>query len=214
MIGTKQILNFIIQYCIDDPKLRVSSFSTRESDYHNLQSEIDNLELAQQKELILEIFESLWLLPNHIDLYEVGHSNENVFQECITYFINGDFINDQNVIFFMIDKEKYISNILNAFYDQFPIEGLNMNDPIKANAFREYKNSQSLEAIQEFWAIFIKYQILFFKYGKNGLGFDEWNNFSLSVYNELFFAENKTLIFDQLNNVLSQILNPKEYMLD
>lgn len=214
MINSKHILHYILKYCIDDPKLRVSSFSTRESDDNNLHSEIDILELAQQKKIILEIFESLWLLPNHIDLYEVGHSNENVFQECITYFINGDFINDQNVIFFMIDKEKYISNILNAFYNQFPIEGLNLNDPIKANAFREYKNSQSLEAIKEFWVIFIKYQILFFKYGKNGLGFDEWNNFSLSVYNELFFAENKTPIFDKLNNVLSQILNPKEYMLD
>lgn len=214
MINSKHILHYILKYCIDDPKLRVSSFSTRESDYHKLHSEIDILELAQQKKIILEIFESLWLLPNHIDLYEVGHSNENVFQECITYFINGDFINDQNVIFFMIDKEKYISNILNAFYDQFPIEGLNLNDPIKANSFIEYKNSQSLEAIKEFWTVFIKYQILFFKYGKNGLAFDEWNNFSLSVYNELFFAENKTLIFDKLNNVLSKILNPKEYMLD
>ena len=60
--------------------------------------------------------------------------------------------------------------------------------------------------------VFIQLQIVYFKYKKNDLGFDEWSNFGLPVYNDLCKAEIKRPILDKVNIVLSHILNPKEFM--
>ncbi len=212
MINSTQILHFILKHCIDNPKLNVLSFSMKESDYEKSQSNNDSSQFSEQKELILKILETLWLVPEHIDFNVLGYANDSVFEDCIAFFVNGDFINEENVVFLIIDKRDYISNILNTFYEQFPIDGLDKNNSKQANSFNQYINNKSLYDIKEFWTVFIKYQIVYFKYKRNGLGFDEWNNFGLEVYNDLIKAEIKRPILDKVDIVLTHILNPKEFL--
>jgi hypothetical protein len=212
MIDSNQILNFILKHCIEDPKLRFLSFSLKDSDFEKIQSQNGALQFSEQKELILKILETLWLIPDHLDLNLVGYTDDSVFEECIAFFINGEFINDENAVFLMIEKRDYVSKIINTFYEQFPIEGLDKNDNKQSIAFKEYINSQTLHDIKEFWTVFIKYQIVYFKYKRNGLGIDEWSNFGLQVYNDLIRAEIKRPILDKVNNVLSLIINPKEFV--
>jgi hypothetical protein len=212
MIDSTQILHFILKFCIDDPKLHLLSFSMKDSDYEKFQSLNDPKQFSEEKELILKILETLWLVPEHIDFNEVGYANDSVFEECIAFFINGDFINEENVVFHMIDKRHYISNILVTFYEQFPVEGRDIYDSKQTDFFKEYINRLTLHDIKEFWSVFIQLQIVYFKYKKNDLGFDQWSNFGLPVYNDLCTIEMKRPIFDKVNIVLSHILNPKEFM--
>ncbi len=213
-MDSTDILRFIIKHCIDDPKLTVLSYSMKNTDYEKIQSPVESVEFCEQKELILKILESLWLLPEHIDLARVGYNNELAYEECMKYFINGEFINENNVIFYLTNTNDYVLHILKTFYEEFPIEGLDLNDPKNAERFNVYLKEHTLLNIQEFWKVFIRYQIVLFKYNKNGLGMDEWNNFGLSVYNELMSSTNKVPILNKINNVLTHILNPKEYILE
>ena len=123
MINSTKILHFILNFCIDDPKLNVLSFSMKDSDYEKYQNLNDSKQFSEKKELILKILETLWLVPEHIDFNEVGYTNDLIFEECIAFFINGDFINEENVVFLMIDKGDYITDILITFHELFPIEG-------------------------------------------------------------------------------------------
>ena len=211
MINSTQILHFILKFCIDDPKLNVLSFSMKDSDYEKYQNLNDSKQFSEKKELILKILEKLWLLPEHIDFNEVGYANDLVFEECIAFFINGDFINEENVVFLMIDKRDYITDILITFHELFPVEGRDIYDSKQTDFFKEYINRLTLQDIKEFWAVFIQLQIVYFKYKKNDLGFDEWSNFGLPVYNDLCKAEIKRPILDKVNIVLTHILNPKEF---
>lgn len=212
MIDSTQILHFILKFCIDDPKLQVMSFSMKDSDYEKFQSLNDPKKFSEEKELILKILETLWLVPEHIDFNVVGYANDSVFEECIAFFISGDFINEENVVFHMIAKRHYISNILVTFYEQFPVEGRDIYDSQQTDFFKECINKLTLHDIKEFWSVFIKLQIVYFKYKQNDLGFDQWSNFGLPVYNDLCTVEMKRPIFDKVNIVLSHILNPKEFM--
>ena len=211
MINSTKILHFILKFCIDDPKLNVLSFSMKDSDYEKYQNLNDSKQFSEKKELILKILETLWLVPEHIDFNEVGYENDLVFEECIAFFINGDFINEENVVFLMIDKRYYITDILITFHELFPVEGRDIYDSKQTDFFKEYINRLTLQDIKEFWAVFIKLQIVYFKYKKNDLGFDEWSNFGLPVYNDLCKAEIKRPILDKVNIVLTHILNPKEF---
>jgi len=211
MINSTKILHFILNFCIDDPKLNVLSFSMKDSDYEKYQNLNDSKQFSEKKELILKILETLWLVPEHIDFNEVGYTNDLIFEECIAFFINGDFINEENVVFLMIDKGDYITDILITFHELFPIEGRDIYDSKQTDFFKEYINRLTLQDIKEFWAVFIKLQIVYFKYKKNNLGFDEWSNFGLPVYNDLCKAEIKKPILDKVNIVLTHILNPKEF---
>jgi hypothetical protein len=151
MIDSTQILHFILKYFIDDPKLRVLSFNMEDTDYRKLEIQRDTKQLSEQKELILKILETLWLVPEHIDFNKVGYANDSVFEECIAFFVDGDFIAEDNVIFLMRDKRDYISNILSTFYEEFPIEGIDINDSRQISGFNEFVNSKTLCDIKEFW---------------------------------------------------------------
>jgi hypothetical protein len=132
----------------------------KDSDYEKYQNLNDSKLFSEEKELILKILETLWLVPEHIDFNEVGYANDLVFEECIAFFINGDFINEENVVFLMIDKRDYITNILITFYELFPVEGRDIYDSKQTDFFKEYINRLTLNDIKEFWAVFIQLQIV------------------------------------------------------
>lgn len=59
-----------------------------------------------------------------------------------------------------------------------------------------------------FWQTMLDYEILYLNRNINDLGFWEWNNFGIDIYNTLATTKNKLEIFNEVNKILSYILCP------
>lgn len=71
-----------------------------------------------------------------------------------------------------------------------------------------YSEKIELFDVQMFWQTMLDYEILYLNRNINDLGFWEWNNFGIDIYNTLATTKNKLEIFNEVNKILSYILCP------
>lgn len=208
-INSTRIINYLIKYCIDYHKLQIITYSAEKSDILKSNNEFELNQFLKNKEIMLDLFNCLDIYPEHINFNNKKIDDDKLLEECIQYFISGDFINENNFLIQMIGEKNFIYTILKEFDEVFDFEEFKHFDSNESLINNDFFDKFTLDSIREFWNVFVKYQIVYFKYNKNGLGFDEWDNFGLKVYNDLIRAEDKNVVFDKLNKVLSSILQFK-----
>lgn len=71
-----------------------------------------------------------------------------------------------------------------------------------------FSKDVNLSDVKNFWKTMLDYEIFYLQKNINDLGFDEWNNFGIDVYNTLANSNNKSIIFNEVNKILSYILCP------
>lgn len=134
----------------------------------------------------------------------------------IEEIVSGDFIdtiNSKNIGLFnlsnnQLHEKKFIINILKlvllnrSFKKEFHSFINSEEDIIK------YSEGIKLSDVKSFWQTMLDYEILYLNRNINDLGFWEWNNFGIDVYNTLATTRNKLEIFNEINKILSYILCP------
>ena len=71
-----------------------------------------------------------------------------------------------------------------------------------------FSKDVNLSDVKNFWQTMLDYEIFYLQKNINDLGFLEWNNFGSDVYNTLANSNNKSIIFNEVNKILSYILCP------
>ena len=71
-----------------------------------------------------------------------------------------------------------------------------------------FSKDVNLSDVKNFWKTMLDYEIFYLQKNINDLGFDEWNNFGIDVYNTLANSNNKSIIFNEVNKILCYILCP------
>ena len=71
-----------------------------------------------------------------------------------------------------------------------------------------FSKDVNLLDVKNFWQTMLDYEIFYLQKNINDLGFLEWNNFGSDVYNTLANSNNKSIIFNEVNKILSYILCP------
>ena len=71
-----------------------------------------------------------------------------------------------------------------------------------------FSKDVNLLDVKNFWQTMLDYEIFYLQKNINDLGFLEWNNFGIDVYNTLAESNNKSIIFNEVNKILSYILCP------
>lgn len=71
-----------------------------------------------------------------------------------------------------------------------------------------FSKDVNLLDVKNFWQTMLDYEIFYLQKNINNLGFLEWNNFGIDVYNTLAESNNKSIIFNEVNKILSYILCP------
>jgi hypothetical protein len=137
------------------------------------------------------------LRPNHSMLsdQELGNWLANLgYNFALKELFNGDFIDFICEDFDMNEKE-YISHIFRV---------------LSSTPLRHYPNHSDVKLydIKEFWKTMLDFEILYLQSGINDLGYWEWNNFGIHIYNQLATTQDKMLIFKEVNKILGAILYP------
>ena len=71
-----------------------------------------------------------------------------------------------------------------------------------------FSKDVNLSDVKNFWQTMLDYEIFYLQKIIHDLGFLEWNNFGIDVYNTLAESNNKSIIFNEVNKILSYILCP------
>jgi len=71
-----------------------------------------------------------------------------------------------------------------------------------------FSKDVNLSDVKNFWQTMLDYEIFYLQKNIHDLGFLEWNNFGIDVYNTLAESNNKSIIFNEVNKILSYILCP------
>lgn len=135
--------------------------------------------------------------PNHSFLSDQEIVNWFVnlgYNYSLEELFNGDFIDYICVDFDMNEKE-YISHILKVL----------SSTTLKYNANQLNINVYD---IKEFWKTMLDFEILFLQRGINDLGYWEWSNFGIHIYNQLATTKDKMILFKEVNKILTAILFP------
>lgn len=72
----------------------------------------------------------------------------------------------------------------------------------------KYSERIKLSDVKIFWQTMLDYEIFYLNLNINDLGFWEWNNFGIDIYNTLASTRNKLEIFNEVNKILCYILCP------
>lgn len=71
-----------------------------------------------------------------------------------------------------------------------------------------FSKDVNLSDVKNFWQTMLDYEIFYLQKNIHDLGFLEWNNFGIDVYNTLAESNNKSIIFNEVNKILCYILCP------
>ena len=71
-----------------------------------------------------------------------------------------------------------------------------------------FSKDVNLSDVKNFWQTMLDYEIFYLQKNIHDLGFLEWNNFGIDVYNTLAESNNKSILFNEVNKILSYILCP------
>jgi hypothetical protein len=124
--------------------------------------------------------------------------------------ISGAFINSEILKIRGIDEKQFILNVLKLALKN-PKLTIETDSIIRSDEYLlKYSERLTLEDIQMFWKTMLDYEILYLIHGIKDLGFGEWNNFGIGIYNKLATTDNKSPIFNEVNKILTYILFPHD----
>jgi hypothetical protein len=121
---------------------------------------------------------------------------------------SGNFITSEKLKTRNIDEKYFIINILDLVFNNSAFQKQYYSFIKNENDLKKFAERITLFDVQEFWTVMLKYEISYLARGINGLGFWEWNNFGLDIYNSLARSNNKSMLFNEVNKILQFILYP------
>jgi len=195
----KIIIPAIIDYCRFSTELRPNA------NYYFYTPKGHNQNISQIDKSVFNLDDIKFLL-NKINTF---HSLDKI--------VSGDFIDAFNL------NNRSISNVLfnNHFNEKKIIVNilkLVLRNPNFKNEYHsfisseediiKYSESIKLSDVKIFWQTMLDYEIFYLNRNINDLGFWEWNNFGIDIYNTLSSSKNKLEIFNEVNKILCYILCP------